>query len=1185
MGLLLAFFTPAPAQAAAPDYAFSVSLGTYDDISDETGYTVSTATGDDGAEDIALPFTFTYDGVGYTTGRISVNGWIAGGTGYTGAGYENDLASTVARPLLAPLWDDLNDDASSEIGYTILGTEPNRVVVVQWSDVLWEVSEGTPQNFQVRLYETTNVIQFIYGAMSAPSGNPSASIGINDATGGSGHFLSITPAAGTADTVSSTTANNAINSAQYLPGGKTYTFTPVDPNAPLPCAINVSPADGATDVFRSATLNWRSGGGQVDGYRLYFGADNPPTNLVNGTDLGNVTTYDPPDDLAPNTTYYWQVVPYNGNGAATGCPVWSFTTGASTIFFSENFTGATFPPTGWTIPAAGACAWSRVTAGSNPTQTPYSLPAEAKFNSYDCDAGGYKQLLSPALDFSVAGEYRVTFWMYHDTGHSTNADRIQVQVSLDGGGAFTDVGAEIYRYTGATGWTQHTLDLSTYAGQAAVNVVFKGISGYGNNMFIDDVQVIQTAAVAPPNCAVTPDPANGATGVPLARNLTWANGGGGPEGYRVYLGTDNPPTNLANGADVGNATTYDPAAPLAANTLHFWQVVPYNSFGNAANCPVWSFTSGPAPISAFPYVQGFESGAGGWTSGGANSSWALGTPADATIVGASSGSNAWTTGLTTHYNNDEQSYVQSPAFDFSSLTHPHVKFDLWWDAQEGSDGANLQVSVDGGATWEAIGLCCIGERNWYNFFPDVLGPEMGWSGDAATDAAHGTLYAGYGWRTATLELNADVLDTELAGEPYVLFRFFFGSDDSGWRDGGFAFDNFELREGCIWTGAVNTSWHVAGNWDCGHVPGAEEIASLPWISDTAPDPTISAAAAVSAVSVGDDLILNGGDLTTRYVYEEGIVYIAEGNAVNLIGSGNAWEATWETQAYWDDQWGAATNGLVRFSGPGVQRIVHDYNVDYFPRTAYAQFYDVRVENGSYVEVRSNLLAAHNLIVQSGGTLDMTTFSLGVNGGLTNSGALRQQKTLGAAYYDAAFFDTGGYGGLKLNPSGFNLGPTTVQIRGGQDCTSVPGETAKRCFDIAPTTSPGSPGVAVTFYFTAADLPVGHTCETVELYHHDGITWSQPITRDLTYGTAGRICSGALYSIRVTGVTDFSPFVLTGSGAAPTAVTLTAFAARVTRPWVYGVVVGLLLAGGGCFWQARRVFTSKNNRERAASNAR
>jgi len=1154
--LVLTFFTPAPAQAAAADYDFSVSLRTYDDISDETTYTVSTAAGDDGAENLALPFTFTYDGVPYTTGRISVNGWLEMGQVYADTGHINDLASTTGKPFLAPLWDDLLDDASSEIGYAILDSAPNRVFVVQWANVLWRLTSGTPQNFQVRLYETTNVIEFVYGTMNAPDNNPSASIGINDATGGSGHFLSVTPAAGTADAVSSTTADNAIASATDLLNGKTYTFTPPDPTAPPSCAVNVSPADGATDIVLNAALNWRSGGGQVTGYKLYFGTNNPPTNIENGMDLGNVTTYDPVGNLAVRTTYYWQAVPYNANGDATGCPVWSFTTGAiiATDLLNESFTGATFPPTGWTVSTGGTCAWSRVTAGTTPAQAPYSLPAEAKFNSYDCNIGNFKQLISPALDFSMAGEYRLSFWMYHDTLYAnTFPDRLQVQVSLDGGSTFEDVGAELSRFTGLNGWAQHTVDLSDYAGQSAVNVVIKGISGYGSNMFVDDVQVAQTVAMARPNCAISPAPANGAGGALLVADLNWANGGGVPTGYKISFGTDNPPTNLAQNVDLGKVT-YTQTALLDANTLHYWQIVPYNSFGDAEACPVWSFTTGAAPLSAFPYVEGFEGGAGGWTSGGGNSSWELGTPNGAVIQGASTGSNAWTTGLTTAYNLDEQSYVQSPAFDFSALAHPYLKFDLWWDAEEDQDGANLQVSLDG-ENWDVIGECCTGEANWYGFYPAGLDSAEGWSGDTTTDDTNDTYYASRGWRTAILDMS------DLAGEPYVLLRFYFGEDGATVRGDGFAFDNFEVRPGCAWSDtATSADWHTVGNWDCGHAPGVEEIAMIPWFwaDPIPPYPVISTDTAVSAVRANGPFTLTGGNLTARYIYEYDVVNIAEGHEVTLIGSGNAWEVTWETQA----AWGNPANGRVRFSGPGVQRIVHDYETDYFPPTAYAQFYDVQVDNGSYLDVKSNLLVARNLTVQSGGTVDMGTFALGVNGALTNNSTLRQQKTIGTACATTVFLSTGGYGGLELyNCAGHNPGLTTVQIRGGQDCTTVSGETLKRCFNITPQTPVGAPGVTFTFYFTATDIPAGHTCETVELYHHDGITWTAPLTRDVAYGTAGRICSGALYSIRVTGVTDFSPFVLSGSGAAPTAVSLQRLRAAPGLAAGFGLVLGALAVYG------------------------
>jgi hypothetical protein len=79
--------------------------------------------------------------------------------------------------------------------------------------------------------------------------------------------------------------------------------------------------------------------------------------------------------------------------------------------------------------------------------------------------------------------------MYHDTGYSSNADRIQPQVSTDGT-TWVSVGSVINRYDGSTGWKEHTIDISAYKGQTALRVAFLATSAYGNNMFLDDVTVV-----------------------------------------------------------------------------------------------------------------------------------------------------------------------------------------------------------------------------------------------------------------------------------------------------------------------------------------------------------------------------------------------------------------------------------------------------------------------------------------------------------------------------------------------------------------------------------------------------------------------------------------------------------------------------------------------------------------------
>ena len=80
--------------------------------------------------------------------------------------------------------------------------------------------------------------------------------------------------------------------------------------------------------------------------------------------------------------------------------------------------------------------------------------------------------------------------MYHDTGYTGNADRVQMQISTDAGTTWVDVGTAINRYDGTVGWKQHTVQLTGAGGKADVRIGFHGISAYGNDVHIDDVVVM-----------------------------------------------------------------------------------------------------------------------------------------------------------------------------------------------------------------------------------------------------------------------------------------------------------------------------------------------------------------------------------------------------------------------------------------------------------------------------------------------------------------------------------------------------------------------------------------------------------------------------------------------------------------------------------------------------------------------
>jgi len=158
----------------------------------------------------------------------------------------------------------------------------------------------------------------------------------------------------------------------------------------------------------------------------------------------------------------------------------------ATTLFSNGFESST----GWSIVDVAGTAgnWTFNTSGTLPTATPHGGSYLAKFNSYDATAGNNTRI-QQTTGFAIPGtaaSATLKFWMYHDTGYTTSADRVQLQVLV--GATWTNVGTAVNRYDGSTGWKQHTIDLTAYKG-TTVTLGFLGISQYGNNTFIDDVTV------------------------------------------------------------------------------------------------------------------------------------------------------------------------------------------------------------------------------------------------------------------------------------------------------------------------------------------------------------------------------------------------------------------------------------------------------------------------------------------------------------------------------------------------------------------------------------------------------------------------------------------------------------------------------------------------------------------------
>jgi len=179
---------------------------------------------------------------------------------------------------------------------------------------------------------------------------------------------------------------------------------------------------------------------------------------------------------------------------------------ATALPLTEGFTTATFPPTNWTLQNnnASPTSWARsATVGVAPTANNSMWFNNYAYNDADDDVMKIKPLIftgytSAQLQFSVA-------YAPYD---ASNFDGLEVLVSTNCGGSFTTVYSKSNTTLAtaaattaafvptAAQWRTETVDLSAYVGQPNVIIGFKNLSGYGNNIYVDNINITGVAGSA-----------------------------------------------------------------------------------------------------------------------------------------------------------------------------------------------------------------------------------------------------------------------------------------------------------------------------------------------------------------------------------------------------------------------------------------------------------------------------------------------------------------------------------------------------------------------------------------------------------------------------------------------------------------------------------------------------------------
>lgn len=200
----------------------------------------------------------------------------------------------------------------------------------------------------------------------------------------------------------------------------------------------------------------------------------------------------------------------------------TYTTGGIALPVNESFLSAAFPPPDWFLKDIGNTGktWTRTTSCGGFGLSTQS--ARIPFFSMST-VGETDELYLPPLDLSTVAGSRMVFSLAYAQYSASYTDRLKVMVSPDCGTNWTTVYdkqagtlATAPMTTSsfvptATQWRKDTVDLSAWAGAPQVFVKFVAINGYGNNCYVDDIQVLPlncslNGTVTYKNTAATPIP-------------------------------------------------------------------------------------------------------------------------------------------------------------------------------------------------------------------------------------------------------------------------------------------------------------------------------------------------------------------------------------------------------------------------------------------------------------------------------------------------------------------------------------------------------------------------------------------------------------------------------------------------------------------------------------------------------
>lgn len=575
-------------------YGFSQFSGTYTAISggtvfgtnanDDQIYTnaSSPATSNAIGPGIPIGFNFTYNFNVFDCIGVNNNGWIGfGSTTFTPAGVNLSntgsnytgissaaTTSAVLQHRVAGFSRDLQGSSTTSTSLRVetIGTAPNRVCVVQWTNYKKFAATGDDFNFQIRLYETTNHIEVVYGTFISNATSTSAEVGLRGSSNADFNnrivdatnqwFASI---AGTANTSAVTLNNTGLAPSP----GQIYRWDPPPPCSGAPASNTVASTFSLICPGGGSTLNlvnsYSNTGISYQWYVSNQSAVGPFTIVPTATNSSyaatNVTT----------TSYYQAVItcsvgPQSSTTTAYGVNIAGVT--INTVPYYEGFEGVTvnnqLPNCSWAASNLPTINQTYTVAAAN-NRIPHSGSKFASFRFGTNATGDY--FYSNGIQMEPGVTYSAAVWYITDgalgwSNLSLNLGSTQSTVGLTPIASVTPVTGTFYQLLSNT---------FTVATSGLYYVAVKCIGNSTPNFLtFDDLSITIPCSLNAPTVSLTTSPANlcsdqditiSATG---GDQFTWSTGEIAPSITFIPYSTNVNISVVATNTASGCSTTITP---------------------------------------------------------------------------------------------------------------------------------------------------------------------------------------------------------------------------------------------------------------------------------------------------------------------------------------------------------------------------------------------------------------------------------------------------------------------------------------------------------------------------------------------------------------------------------------------------------------------------------------------------